>query len=347
MNLNKLLYRCFDREIYPLSITPLKGDASGRRYYRVLLNADETDGMLSLIVMELPENPMKADEASNGEAPAVLPFVDVGQHLAKMSIRVPQIYLDATDEGALLLEDLGDNLFLHTVEGKDPDTVRLRYEQAVKLLAKIHERMTPVPQSCIASQRLFDEKLLRWELDHYREWGIEAFFGITLDPNVRKQLDTAFDDFAKELAKLPTGFVHRDYQSRNIMVLSNESLCDRLAVIDFQDALVGPRIYDLVALLNDSYVELSSELKEHIVRTYADIRKFDFTILMQEFHLMTIQRKLKDGGRFVFIDKIKNNPSFLPFVERSFERVKTSLHCISGHERLKFALAAADPLRFS
>ena len=126
-------------------------------------------------------------------------------------------------------------------------------------------------------------------------------------------------------------------------MLSDVPAPDHLGVIDFQDALTGPRIYDLVALLNDSYANLDAAFKDHILEYYAALRDLDAATLKAEFNLVTIQRKLKDGGRFVFIDRVKHNPSFLPFVETSFDRVKAALAAVPGHDFLKSALAAADP----
>jgi aminoglycoside/choline kinase family phosphotransferase len=346
LNIQLLLHRFFDRSDLSFSVVTLKGDASSRKYHRVLLNPKEADGFSSLIVMELPDDALKSDEASLGENPSELPFVDVARHLAEKEIRVPKLLLDATADGALLLEDLGDRQLVDVVTSTSDASVRDWYEAAVELLADMHEKMTPIPRTSIASKRVFGEELLRWELDHYREWGIEAYHGAVLRPDIRRDLDTAFDVLAAEIAALPKGFVHRDYQSRNLMVLAEMPDPASLAVIDFQDAFLGPRVYDLVALLNDSYVDLTWDLKLHIISRYAKLRGIDEAELLAEFHLVTVQRKLKDGGRFVFIDRVKKNPSFLPFVEKSFERVSASVKALPGREALKSALCVADPMRF-
>ncbi len=346
MNIQTLLCRFLNRSDCSFSVVTLKGDASSRKYHRVSLDPRETGGVSSLIVMELPDDALKSDEASDGEVPTELPFVDLARHLSEKQIRVPKVLLDATSEGALLLEDLGDRQLVDAVTDTTEDQVRKWYEAAVELLATMHHKMTPIPSTCIASKRLFGEELLRWELDHYREWGIEAHLGTVLSPQVRANLDRAFDALAAEIAALPRGFVHRDYQSRNLMVIGDMPEADSLAVIDFQDAFLGPRVYDLVALLNDSYVDLSWNLKRRIISHYAGLRGLDEETLLAEFHLVTVQRKLKDGGRFVFIDRVKKNPSFLPFVEKSFERVRMSLESLPGREELKSVLSVADPSRF-
>ena len=343
MELDSFLSHYFNRPCAPKRVRPLKGDASSRRYFRIEMG--DSFAPRYLIAMVLPEDPLESDEAVSGAPPTRLPFVDLAMHLAALGIRVPEVYLDATDDRVLLIEDLGDTLLLDCVSGKDEATVGAWYEAAVNLLARMHRVMWPVPSSSIASKRSFDFDLLRWELDHYREWGLEAVFG-ALSPEVRKELDAAFDELAEEIAALPKGFVHRDYQSRNLMVLDPTPADRSLAVIDFQDGFEGPRIYDLVALLNDSYVDLSIDLKHRVIETYAGARGLDVATLKREFSLVTVQRKLKDGGRFVFIDRVRNNPGYLRFVEPSFQRARESLFSLQGQERLKKALAAADPNRF-
>jgi aminoglycoside/choline kinase family phosphotransferase len=146
----------------------------------------------------------------------------------------------------------------------------------------------------------------------------------------RAELDGYFKDIAKELAAAPRNFTHRDYQSRNIMVKNGE-----LIVIDFQDALLGPRVYDLVALLNDSYQEFERAFVEERLAEYAEAAKLpakDRTKLVHEFDLVTVQRKLKDAGRFVFIDKKKGNSAFLRFVVPTIKKVDAALARLAPHD---------------
>jgi hypothetical protein len=340
-----LLKRLYGTSVAPVEIVTLKGDASSRQYHRIIM----PDGLTprTLVHMELPREALASDEVTDGEMPSELPFLNMGRHLADNGLRVPELYLEAVPDRALFIEDLGDEVFSNKVENAPIETMRSWYGAAVDLLAHMHRRMWPVPDGCVAKTRLFDYDLLRWELDHYREWGVEALREKPLDPVVRKRLDRVFDDLAREATSLPKGFVHRDYQSRNLMVIDPAPDPGSLAIIDFQDALIGPRVYDLVALLNDSYVILPDTLKEEMVQRYAERMSLDPSTISDEFHLVTVQRKLKDGGRFVFIDRVKNNPSFLQYVEGSFQRVRSALARISGHGELKDALAEADPIHFA
>lgn len=300
-----------------------------------------------MVLMELPEEAFKSDEAtSKEEGSSELPFLNMARFLGEADLRIPTIYLDATPDGAILLEDLGDVLFLDKVDGQDTQANREWYFAAVDLLIDLHQHMWPMPEGCIAKQRSFDYDLLRWELSHYLEWGVEALQGRPIDPTVCEQLNRKFDELARVIAALPRGFVHRDYQSKNLMILGDTPSKANLAIIDFQDALIGPRVYDLVALLCDSYVDVVPSLKEKALRRYAEGMGLDFHTLKQEFLLVTVQRKLKDGGRFVFIDREKGNPAFLPYVSGSFGRVREALDQLPDYSSLRQNLAKIDPLAF-
>jgi hypothetical protein len=101
-----------------------------------------------------------------------------------------------------------------------------------------------------------------------------------------------------------------------------------LVWIDFQDALMGPRVYDLVALLNDSYQTFDARFVEARLDEYVAARALgagERSAVGREFDLVTVQRKLKDAGRFVFIDQVKKNPSFLPHIPSSLRYVRDAL----------------------
>src|SRR5207237_2031205 len=206
------------------------------------------------------------------------------------------------------------------------DRMRI-YQTAIDQLARLraHAERNPDP-GCVAWSRAFDYDLYQWEFEHFIEYGLLGR-GARPTGAELKTLRTRFDAISKELAAAPRGFTHRDYQSRNIMVLPT----GEQVVIDFQDALQGPRQYDLVALLRDSYVELPRDLIDEMLRRY--LREFereggprlDERQFVASFDLLTVQRKLKDAGRFVFIDQVKKNPSFLPHIPSSLRYVKGAL----------------------
>jgi len=306
------------------TVQPLKQDASNRSYFRLRL-PDRP-----LIVMSMPLG-VGSEEVTSGDAPEELPFVNVHRYLDGLGIRVPKIHAYEPDEGLMVLEDLGDVTFEAglsigvTDEASSQARRELLYGKAIDLLAALRAKADRNPDpGCLSSSRAFDFELYRWELDHFLEWGLAARHGVELDADEAGRVARHADAIADALAALPRGFTHRDYQSRNLMLLPG----DDLAVIDFQDALQGPFQYDLVALLRDSYVELPMDFVEGMLRRYLEKLaaeggpSLEADSFIADFHLLTVQRKLKDAGRFVFIDRVKKNPSFLPYVEPSLRYVR-------------------------
>jgi len=339
------LHRLFGGTLPPLSITKLRGDASTRSYYRIErplehIHDASARAPRSIIAMRLPEDALAADELSNAAAsagPAELPFIDVQRMLAARGLPVPAVLVDDTRGRILLLEDLGDETFEARLLQQPESEWRARYAEAAVLLARMHIACEPPrPEESIAFRRVFDRTLLRGELDHFREWGLEALHG-PLAPSDRRALDAAFDRVTDRILALPQGFVHRDYQSRNLMWAPRDGADAALIIIDFQDALRGPQAYDLVALLNDSYVVLDAELQRATVQAYASARGFEAAqtaALAAGFNLVAVQRKLKDAGRFVFIDRVRGNPSFLPHYPQSLRYAGRALRATGDGELL-------------
>jgi aminoglycoside/choline kinase family phosphotransferase len=294
------------------SVETLVGDASTRRYHRVRV---EGGAPPSVVIMELPDEPLKSDEATAPSAgPPELPFLNVQRYLAARGYPVPRVYRVDMQRGLLALEDLGDRTFEAAVRDA-PESVRRRfYRTAIGHIVALQKLgAAGVDPACVAFGRRFDEALLRWELDHFREWYLEAERGVKLEAGEAKALGAAFDWLAGELASAPLTLVHRDFQSRNLMVVGDAG--PDLRVIDFQDALLGTRAYDLVALLRDSYVVLSPGEVDDLVGVFIEAAGVaDAAEFRRLFLLQTLQRKLKDVGRFVFIDRVRKNPTFLRWI---------------------------------
>src|SRR5437764_6108209 len=234
----------------------LPGGAGNRTYWRIGDAAGQ-----SAIVMELPPEPGKSEEASKEAAAQDLPFLNVHRYLERIGVRVPRVYLDAHRRGFVVLEDLTDRTLEMAL--RDGDRRQL-YARAIDQLAKLRAHAERDPdRSCIAFGRAFDFDLYQWEFEHFIEYGLLGRGARPSEAELRELRET-FTRISRELAAAPRGFTHRDYQSRNIMVLpSGEQV-----VIDFQDALQGPRQYDLVALLPASYVELPRDLIAEMLARY-------------------------------------------------------------------------------
>ncbi|HEY3821945.1 MAG TPA: phosphotransferase [Polyangiaceae bacterium] len=324
--LDALVARAFPGGRAP-AYEPMRGGASTRRYFRVQL-----DGRATAVAMFVPDGAKPEEVAQGGAAAARWPFLEVRDLLAARAIDVPVLHGEDTSRGWVLLEDLGDDT-LAAYLAAHPDRREALYVRAVTDLARAQTSLEALPAGSVIATRAFDADLLGWEIDHFREWALEAR-GVVLAADDRRTFDALAGRLARSIAGWPRAFVHRDYQSRNLMVRPGERLC----WIDFQDALLGPRVYDLVALLNDSYQVFDRAFVEARLDDYAGARGLDAEgrrALGREFDRVTVQRKLKDAGRFVFIDRVKGNPSFLEFVEPTIAKVRASLARLTDDEDMR------------
>lgn len=332
------LVSSFDSEARTIDPRPMQGGASTRRFFRVGWGNGK-----SAVAMFVPGP--TTHEIHKDRPHVRWPFLEVRDLLAERGIRVPTIFADGTEEGWLLVEDLGDDTIANYLR-KSPERKRAIYQMAVRDLARAQRQLEKLPETSIVKSRAFDHDLLRWEIEHFMEWGVLAR-GIEVSTGDRAAFDGIASRLATQIASWARGFVHRDYQSRNLMVLSDAVESVELAWIDFQDALLGPRVYDLVALLSDSYQEFDRSFIEERLDEYTahvGLAPSERAVLGREFDFVTVQRKLKDAGRFVFIDRTHQNPAFLTFVEPTIKKARAAMARLSDDADMRELGALLDRL---
>lgn len=307
------------------AIKHLAGDASARQYYRARVAGFNRQ---TIVLMRFAPNASLVSEefiGKNAAATQELPFLTVHRYLSSLGLPVPAVYAAYPHLGRVWLEDLGDELFYPILlRSNEAQRVEL-YKRAIDLLVEFQTKTLATVDSIplIAAKR-FDFDLLLWELNHFLEWGIEAEYDVKITPAERKKLNETFERIARRIEEMPYVATHRDYQSKNLFVFN-----DKVYFIDFQDALKGPVVYDLVALLRDSYVVLGEDELLILLDYYHKSAKTAslpvasaFDDFSKDFFIQTLQRKMKDSGRFVFIDRVKKNPSFLQYIPDSLGYVK-------------------------
>ncbi|MBI4265934.1 MAG: phosphotransferase [Acidobacteria bacterium] len=305
-------------------VVPLTGDASDRRYFRVLLPAQGQSQVLAVY-------PGPLDFES-------LPFVNVARLLSAMPVPVPRILGHSDALGIIALADLGDvTLQAHLGAAPAAEHAAL-YRQAVTFIATIQRRGRE-----LASRRYvpygiaFDVEKLTWELQFFTRHFLEAYRGATLTAASRQGLAEEYAAVAEELAAEPRVLCHRDYHSRNLMVHEGG-----LHVIDFQDARMGPDTYDLVSLLRDSYVDLAEPQVEELIAFFlarhpgaaADPREF-----RRRVDLMAVQRNLKALGTFGFQTTSRGNTVYIQYIPRTLNYVRANLARYERFGRLRELLA--------
>jgi len=314
-----------------VSLAPLAGDASSRRYYRARLQG--ADSPPSVVVMELPAGsslPLSSEElAVFKEGPKELPFLNLHRFLSGIGVRVPRLYGHWEKEGILLLEDLGDTALWDRVQGLPPSEVLEWYEKAIDELLVLQIRGTEQrDDACIAFQQRFDFRLYMWEFEHFLEYGLVKRPDTHVDNPTLEQLRTIFKAIAERLDRQPACLNHRDFHSWNLMIHD-----DTVAVIDFQDALLAPPQYDLASLLNDRITDsvIRPDLESILLGYYrdrraeAEKRPIDADEFQEIYLLSAIQRDLKVVGRFFYLDIVKGKPGYKKFIPATVKRLQRNL----------------------
>jgi aminoglycoside/choline kinase family phosphotransferase len=304
-------------------VVPLTGDASDRRYFRILL-PDQPSIVLALYSASF-------DVQS-------LPFVNVANLLAKMPVPIPDVLGHADDLGILALQDLGDVTLQAHLGAASPAEHAALYRQAVALIAALQRRGADLASSEFLPYGIaFDVEKLTWELDFFTKHFLEAYRGVTLAPEQRDALRAEFAVLVRELASEPRVLCHRDYHSRNLMLHEAQ-----LYIIDFQDARLGPDTYDLVSLLRDSYVDLPEQTVDELIAYFLALKGLTGAEreFKRRFDLMALQRNLKALGTFGYQTTARRNPVYIQYIPRTLRYVRDNLAGQPHFGRMRELLAS-------
>jgi aminoglycoside/choline kinase family phosphotransferase len=303
-------------------VVPLTGDASDRRYFRILV----PDG--PSFVLSLYAGPFEFEK---------LTFVNVARLLSQMPVPIPALIGHADDLGVLAQEDLGDVTLQAHLGAATPAEHAALYRQAVALIATLQRRGAELESPDYVPYGIaFDVEKLTWELDFFIKHFIEAYRGIVIPPAAREELGNEFAALIETLAGEPRVLCHRDYHSRNLMLHG-----ERLYIIDFQDARMGPDTYDLVSLLRDSYVDLPEQTVNELLAYFLALKgdsgqERDFR---SRFDAMALQRNLKALGTFGYQTTARRNPVYIQYIPRTLRYVRDNLDQLPQYTRLRDILA--------
>jgi len=270
-------------------VEPTSGDASFRRYFRVHAAGG------SHILMDAP--PPRED---------CRPFVQVTALLAAAGVHVPRILAADVEQGFLLLSDLGDRLYLYSLDAARADAL---YGDAIDTLVTMqrHADASALPP--------YDAARLRDEMRLFPDWFLRRHLGLDTGGRTGAVLDAVFDALIAEALGQPRAFVHRDYHSRNLMHTAR----DNPGVLDYQDAVAGPVSYDLVSLLRDVYVRWPAARVDDWVAVYFErasaaglLGDAGVVQFRRWFDLMGAQRHLKVAGIFARLWYRDGKDRYLP-----------------------------------
>jgi N-acetylmuramate 1-kinase len=298
------------------TLRPASSDASFRRYFRLDAAAGGT-----LIAMDAPA-PMEDCR----------PFVHVASLFGAAGVTTPRVIAADLDQGLLLLDDLGQTTYLEALEaGADAPAL---YRDALAALVRIQAASRP------GALPPYDRERLLTELRLFPDWYVARHLGATLDDAERAALARTFEILIDTALSQPPVFVHRDYHSRNLMVMPSGNP----GVLDFQDAVWGPPVYDLVSLLRDAYVEWPQEQQLDWAARYWQLARAarvpvpaDFADLWRDMEWVGLQRSLKVLGIFARLFHRDGKDRYLgdlPRVMRQARGVVERYDCFDPLRRL-------------
>jgi hypothetical protein len=297
----------------------IAGDASTRRFFRV------SSGRKTAVLVVHPE-PLTPDS----------PLHSNHRILTAIGAPVPRILAKDNRSGSVLFEDLGDvtmQKYLlgarrrsagHGASGpgaRSSTAWRRIYRQACDLIALLHQRGTArIHPGDFAGRNFLDRDRFRFELDHFHRHYVGGLRRLTPGSADESMLRAFYDDLATECDRQPRVYCHRDFQSRNLMLVSG-----RIRLIDFQDARLGPWTYDAASLLRDSSLDIDESLVEEMIDYLCGAIGAGPEEFRRDLDRMALQRNIKDLGTFGYLATVRGLSSYLDYVPRTIRSVRGGL----------------------
>lgn len=302
---NEQLSELLELDSIDVELTTVSGDASFRRYFRA----------------QLPQQSFIAVDAPPENEDSEL-FVEIAGYFREAGVKAPQVFAKNYQHGFLLLEDFGDALYLPRLlklqaGGLDAISeyqVESLYKSAIDALIRV--------QLKVDKKRLapYSREKLREEMQLFEDWFCKQFLSLDLSASERKLLATTFDFLEEGVLRQAQLAVHRDYHSRNLLILDAAQFPEGSGpgVIDFQDAMAGAYSYDLVSLLRDCYVRWNPDLVDSLSLHYFEaasaaglIEGVSVAQFRRDFDLAGLQRNFKVMGIFARLCIRDNKPQYL------------------------------------
>ena len=315
----------------------MSGDAGFRRYFRFIANN------IHYIAVDSPV------KYCNNHA-----FLAVGIGLNSQQINTPDVLFVDIGEGFFCLQDFGDQLLADSLSS---DTMESLYRRAIEILPKVaatSQTMTMSTANLKSSDKpdslsdyslpdyslpKYDRAFITTELGIFTQWLLDEYLNLSLSETESRELGRCFELLTNNALEQPQVTMHRDFHSRNLMILSN----NELGVIDFQDAVVGPITYDIVSLLRDCYVRWPDDqvesLFEHFISLISpQLTETDITMHTWKrwFDLMGVQRHVKACGIFARLLLRDNKPHYIKDIPLTLSYIKD---VCSDYKELEFLSA--------
>ena len=283
------------------NLIPIKNDASFRKYFRVdkkiLMDAD----------------PNLGEDVSS--------FININHLLTDFRLNVPEIYSIDKENGFLLLEDLGENIFSKILNSENEEQL---YKQAIEVLAEIYKKNLEEFSNFSFLEKYSIEKL-QDESQLFIEWYLKKYLDIDIT-------DTDIQDFKEIISTifnaLNTNFeklVLRDYHVDNLILQNSKSGLKKVGILDFQDAVIGSSSYDLISIVEDVRRPISNDLKNKLIKYFIDLTGYEVNQLEKELAFYSVQRNLKILGIFSRLNLRDNKPRYMLYNDNAWKYIESNL----------------------
>lgn len=279
----------------------LAGDASFREYDRIFLENRQA------VLMDAP--PDKED---------VRPFIRVAEHLVESKLSAPRILAADVENGLLLLEDLGDDLFVRVLH-REPELESDLYHAAAEVLVQLYHSGTDgIPH--------FDIEQMLLQVGLLPEWFIPLVSGHKADEHAKHEYLLLWRDVLHKMPRLREVTVLYDFHAENMIWLPERSHGRRAGLLDFQDAVVGSPAYDMVSFLEDARRDVKKETITSVIDYYLKQTHIPRAEFMAAYHVMGAQRNCRIIGTFARLSVRDNKPRYLAYMKRVWQHVENDLN---------------------
>ena len=284
------------------NLIPIKNDASFRKYFRIdkkiLMDADPTLG----------------EDVSS--------FININNLLNEFQLNVPEIYSIDKENGFLLLEDLGEDIFSKILDNKNEEKL---YKQAIEILAEIHKKDLNEFNYSILPKKYSIEKLLQ-ESQLFIDWYLKKFLKLDISKTEIKDFSDIISKIFSSLEPKLEKLVLRDYHVDNLILQSSKVGLKQVGILDFQDAVIGQSSYDLISIIEDVRRPITKDLKTRLIDYFVDITGYDLNNLKNELAFYSVQRNLKILGIFCRLSIRDNKPNYMSYNNNAWIYIESNLN---------------------
>ncbi len=314
-------------------IQDIANDASFRSYYRIYLSENKVnEGEFSSKNIQFfnREKLIEMIEKSfkNGSKSLILmyappkyencrPFIKIDNMLIENGLKAPEILAFNEREGFLLLEDFGDNSFNKALSKNKNDEEKL-YQYALDCLSKV-QKINKFDEVAF-----YNNKLLLKEVDLFVDFYLQYEKNIKLTLDERSKLKKLWLDLFDNISS-EKSLILRDYHADNLMLLKGDNNIEKVGLLDFQDAVIGSKAYDLVSILEDVRREVDQKLTENMLSYYIKIANIEKNSFLIDYEIFSLQRNIKILGVFARLVHVYNKKKYSNFYEITKKLIKNRL----------------------